>query len=199
MSVPSHLCLTAHPSPIPDLRPPVERLLKHVVPDAGPTNHWFWNDNRRNHRHNARGHALFTWKVPPTRRSRFKTRGEYCVVRVFLEQRAGLIPPRTQIENLCRLPQCVNPDHWRVHQKLPAWRIEVQHNGMWQLVDYRSSVACLDVEVVRVYDGRGVHVVRVAPLSQRLDDNTMRALCGVSVDIHKARLVDALVTCESGC
>jgi hypothetical protein len=199
MRVQSALCLTAHPSPLKDLRPPVDRLLKHITVDDPPGNHWFWNDNRRNHRHNSRGHALFTWKVAPTRRTRYGTRGEYCVVRVLLEHRWGVIPPRTQIENVCRLPQCVNPDHWRVHRAPPPWRVEIHEDATWQLVDYRTGIASQEYVVVRVYDGTVVHVVNTSPQYKRLGDTSMRALCGHNITPVVARLVDAPVTCTGGC
>lgn len=199
MTVKFSSSLSSHPSPVFGLQPPVERLLKHVIPDTGMANHWFWNDNRRNHRHNSRGHALFTWKMAPTRRSRYETRGEYCVVRVFLEHQLGPIPPRTQVENLCRLPQCVNPAHWRVHYTYPTQRIALLKDGQWQLVDHSTGIPCPDVAVPHIFDGQAVHLVRVLPRPQRGPDPLLYGLCGHPINAHTARVVTTPVTCTVGC
>ena len=171
--------------------------MKHVLQGEG--DHWFWNDARRNHRHNRRGHALFTWKVPPARRTRYKTRGEYCVARVFIEAQSGHIPPRTVVTNLCRLPQCVNPRHWQVQLQPPLHRLALLPDGTWQLLLHRTGQPCTDVTVVQVYDGQLVHLVRALPLSQRLHTPALQALCGCILKPSVARVVDSAVTCKGGC
>jgi hypothetical protein len=198
MTTQTALWLSSHPSPLILVRPPVDRLLKHVIVDPLGGGHWFWNDNRRNHRHNTRGHALFTWKVRPSRRTRYESRAEYCVARLFLEHLHGDLTGCAAVVNVCKLPQCVNPAHWSIQYKQPAHRLELTGDH-WQLVDHHTCSACADVEHVNIHDGRVVHLARVLPLSRRHETVPLTGACGAIIDVAIARVVTAAVTCTGGC
>ena len=194
--------LPAHLSPIPGVFPTLEYIQKYIVKDPEHGDHWFWHDSRRNHRHNLTGHALVTWRVKRTARNHTKLRGEYVVARLLLEQRFGPLAPRLRIQNLCGLPQCVNPSHWQVpHQPVVQvpWRLAVYPAAPWRLIDKLSGVEVEAVTPVRLYAYSTVHIARIEPSFRRTVGVPLTTLCGVVVDPSVAMLVDAAVTCVGGC
>lgn len=101
--------LAKHVRPIPNTLPPLEYLVKHLVPDPKGSTHLFWRDTRANHEHDSEGQAMLAWRVKPTVATHMVSMGRYCVVRLLL-QHHGL--PVENVENRCGLPQCVNHQHW---------------------------------------------------------------------------------------
>lgn len=98
---------------IPGVMPPLEYVDKYVVKDQG-TEHWFWPETRRNHSHDSRGQAYLSWKVQPSFKTQFVSRGKYNVARLLIERARGPLKKRARVVNICGLPQCINPSHWRV-------------------------------------------------------------------------------------
>ncbi len=103
--------LSSHVNPIPGVKPPIEYLEKWVLKDL-EFGHWFWRDTKRNHGHDSKGQPFVVWRVRPTSKTLFESKGQYCVARLLIEATKGPIAPRARLRPTCGLPQCVNPQHW---------------------------------------------------------------------------------------
>lgn len=177
------------------MTPTLDYVMKYT--DQGPYlgNHWFWRDGRRNHGHNALGQAYLRWRVRPTAASGYAEHGDFTVARLLIEARAP-IPRGVVHENGCGLPQCVNPDHWRVRAGAGTWRLQVI-GEMWQLVRVRTGAPARREIVVHAALGTTVHLVAVTPLDQR-GYGPPHAACGAALLPETLVVTLAALTCP-GC
>jgi hypothetical protein len=182
--------LNKHPSPIPDVLPPLDYLTKYALNDPGGSAHVFWRDSRANHGHDRDGQATLKWRVKPTIKTRCISRGVYNVVRLIMEHREI---PIENVENVCGLPQCVNVLHWCSRPRLAPYRLALVQ-GAWQVVVARTGFEVATVTAVRLQalDG-GVHTARAAP------QEPIALLCGAPIDPATSVIVESLVTCKGGC
>jgi hypothetical protein len=73
------------------------KAVRYVAVDAGfVTNCWIWKLAKTN-----QGYGLCSGPSGKTT----------CAHRLYYEDKWGQIPPGRQIDHLCRIPSCVNPDH----------------------------------------------------------------------------------------
>lgn len=188
--------LSSHRKRLHQVTPDLAYVMKYV--DQGPHagNHWFWEDGRRNHGHDARGQAYVRWRVRPTAASGYFTHGDFNVARLLIEQRQP-IPPRSRVELFCGLSQCVNPDHWRVPVSRPQWRMQIRDDGFWQLVKSYSGAPAIHTVVVRLAHHGEVHQAAIAPLEQR-SFAPPRAMCGYELPPTEVVVTTAPLSC-AGC
>jgi len=191
--------LSPHKYQIPNVKPPLEYLEKHIIKDDGPGHHWFWRDTRRNHEHDLRGQALLKWKVKPTHKTDFVSKGSYCVTRLMIEYLIGPIPKYSQYHCMCRLPQCVNPHHWMNARASTRFRFACL-DGVWQVVNFGYQVHIERMFAARVRGRDGVvHVVGVLPPDQQTPGAPFVATCGTVIAPETSLIVDEPVSCKGGC
>ena len=178
--------LSPHPHVVKGtVPPPMSYLERYIIKD--PTHgHWFWHDAPKTHRFNVQGHALVS-----TRRK--KGRSVFTVARLLITYAMGTLPPRTRIEPLCPLPQCINPAHWRPVFKPAPWRLALAPDAPWQLIWNRSGEPAARTVVVNIEDSNTVHVVAVT------EKAPLVAMCGHPINAHRAVVVERGATCTQGC
>ncbi len=190
--------LRAHVNRIPGVLPDLEYLMKHVLVDEINGNHWFFNENRPNHRFNRWGQPIIRWRVKVKASTMGRTQGEYVVARALIEHRTGELLLGVIFHSVCGLSQCVNPDHWQRFVKPNKWRMHVSQDHDWGLVSVRDGVrAKRDVLVnLRFYDA--IHVAAIAPITHRGIDVPLRAMCGMQLDPSFVSTTNDAPTCR-GC
>lgn len=187
------MALRQHPDPIPNVRPGLEYLEKHIVKDD-EYGHWFWCERKGKRTHDlSTGQALVAWSVPATHKTDFVSRGRYNVARLLIEHVYGAVEPRAKIESLCGLPQCVNPQHWGRRERVSPFRL-ARLMQRWCLVIASTGREVAEPQVARLRSLDGtVHVIRAVPREPIL------VVCGAAVDFATALVIDAAVTCKEGC
>ena len=189
--------LSSHKRRLHRVTPDLSYVMKYTDQGPYPGNHWFWKDGRRNHGFDARGQAYVRWKVKPTAESGYLTHGDFNVVRLLIAARRGELLPRTKIVLECGLSQCVNPDHWKVIEQAPTWRIEMAAHGAWRLVRHSSGLPSEREHVVHVQHAGVVHLAAIASTKQ-FGFAAPRAACGEQLAPELSVVTHAQPTC-SGC
>jgi hypothetical protein len=189
--------LSSHKKRLHTVVPDMSYVMKYTDQGPYPGNHWFWRDGRRNHGLDKRGQAYLRWTVKPTPKSGYLTHGDFNVVRLLITARRGELPPRTKIVLECGLSQCVNPDHWKVLEAAPTWRIEMGAHGLWRLVRHRTGKPSGREQLVHVRHASVVHLAAIASTMQ-FAVGAPRAVCGLELPPELSVVTDAKPSCD-GC
>ncbi len=191
------ITLSSHKKRLHTVVPDLEYVMKYTDQGPYPGDHWFWRDGRRNHGHDKRGQAYVRWKVKPTAKSGYLEHGDFNVVRLLITARLGVLPPLTKIVLVCGLSQCVNPDHWRVVEAAPTWRIEMGNHGVWRLVRHRTGKPSEHEQLVHVRHDTVVHLAAIASTTQ-FAVPAPRAVCGIELPPEQSIVTNAKPSCV-GC
>lgn len=187
--------LQQHPNPIDTLFPAVETVMKYVdVVDASQGSHWFMR-NGANRRHSLKGQALIKLNIKPSPKMGYRTSGEYSVARLIIMDRLKSVPFRTSFTCECRLPQCVNPDHWKAHFIRYPY-VFMRTTYYWALANARTLKPVKGVVPVRARTRDSVVHAFNVPLNF---DERLISACGGTFPVHDLVLVSAPVTCMKGC
>ena len=190
--------LLAHVKRIPGVLPDLEYLMKHVLVDEINGNHWFFNENRQNHRFNLQGQPVVRWRVKAKASTMGRTQGEYLVARALIEHRAGEPLLGVIFHSVCGLSQCVNPDHWERVVRPCRWRMHVSSEHDWGLVSVQDGARAKRDVLVNLRFDDTIHVASIAPITRRGIDVLLHAMCGMQLDPLFAVATNDVPTCR-GC
>jgi len=187
--------LSSHKKRLHTVVPDMSYVMKYTDQGPYPGDHWFWKDGRRNHGFDKRGQAYVRWVVKPTAASGYLTHGDFNVVRLMITARRGELLPRTKIVLECGLSQCVNPDHWRVIETAPTWRIEVIEHGAWRLARTATGRVSEREQVVHARFDGVTHLASITSSAQ-YGFAPPRALCGDELSPELTVITNAKPTCS---